>query len=501
MKDKATDITETEDVTKKKEIKPRSTDGKSSGSKPDKRFEIKELTPSQIVEELDKYIVGQDNAKKSVAIALRNRWRRKNIEESLREEIMPNNIILIGPTGVGKTEIARRLARLSNAPFIKVEASKFTEVGYVGRDVESIIREITDLGVTIVKTEKSAEVQKKAEFLAEERILDILVPPIKRKPNEAGSAQLGFTSTQQEYEQEKEENFKTREKFREMLFSGQLDERMIEVDISGDSFPVMQILGPIGLEDMGVNLQDIFGNMMPKKVKKRKMTVGEAKVILTQEEANKLIDMESVVKEAVTRVQEYGIVFLDEIDKIAGGDSKSQGGPDVSREGVQRDLLPIVEGSNVTTKYGMVKTDHILFIASGAFHQSKPSDLIPELQGRFPIRVELNSLSEEDFVKILTQPQNALLKQYVALLKSEGLELDFDEESIKEIAKIAAEVNEQVENIGARRLHTILTTLLEDILFDAPDKLKKKKMVVTKEIVEDRLRDIVKNRDLSRYIL
>lgn len=501
MNDKASDKSEIKETVRKKETKTKKSDGKTTVSGKEPRLEIKELTPSQIVKELDKYIVGQDNAKKSVAIALRNRWRRKNIEDSLREEIMPNNIILIGPTGVGKTEIARRLAKLSNAPFIKVEASKFTEVGYVGRDVESIIREITDLGVTMVKAERSAEVQKKAEYLAEERILDILVPPVKRKPGEAVPSQLGFTSPTLEFDQEKEENFKTRERFREMLASGQLDERVIEVDISGDSFPVMQVLGPIGLEDMGVNLQDIFGNIMPKKVKKRKMSIGEAKVILTQEEANKLIDMESVIKEAVTRVQEYGIVFLDEIDKIAGSDSKTHGGPDVSREGVQRDLLPIVEGSNVTTKYGMVKTDHILFIASGAFHQSKPSDLIPELQGRFPIRVELNSLTEEDFVKILTQPENALLKQYIALLKAEGVELEFDEDSIEEIAKIAAEVNEQVENIGARRLHTILTTLLEDILFEAPDKIKNKRIVATRETVQDKLKDIVKNRDLSRYIL
>lgn len=480
-------------------------DGKKKGleSKKDKSgqdlpAEIKELTPSQIVNELNKFIIGQNNAKKSVAIALRNRWRRKNVQPGLREEIMPNNIILIGPTGVGKTEIARRLARLSNAPFIKVEASKFTEVGYVGRDVESIVREITDLSVTMVKSEKSSEVQKKAEYLAEERILDILVPAVKRKDSNETSQQLGFSA--QTAEQEKEDNFRTRERFREMLQSGNLDQRIIEVDVSGDNFPVMQVLGPIGLDDMGINLQDMFGNLMPKKVKKRKMTVAEAKVALTQEEANKLIDMDAVVKEAIMRVQEYGIVFLDEIDKIAGGDSKSHG-PDVSREGVQRDLLPIVEGSNVSTKYGMVKTDHILFIASGAFHTSKPSDLIPELQGRFPIRVELNSLTEEDFVKILTQPENALLKQYIALMKSEDIELDFDEESIKEIAKIAAEVNEQVENIGARRLHTILTTLLEDFLFDAPDKIKVKKIHVTEKIVNGKLKDIVKNRDLSRYIL
>jgi len=466
----------------------------------EKTYEIKELTPSQIVTELNKYVIGQDNAKKSVAIALRNRWRRKNVEGDIREEIMPNNIILIGPTGVGKTEIARRLARLSNAPFIKVEASKFTEVGYVGRDVESMIRELTDLGVTMVKEVKKTEVQRKAEYLAEERILDILVPPVKRKgTDEASQAQIGFSS-QTDFEKEKEDNFRTREKFREMLAAGELDERIIEVDVSSDSTPMMQVLGPIGLEDMGMNLQDIFGNLMPKKSKKRKMTVAEAKVALTNEESNKLIDMDAVVKDAINRVQEYGIVFLDEIDKIAGGDSKTQG-PDVSREGVQRDLLPIVEGSTVTTKYGMVRTDHILFIASGAFHHSKPSDLIPELQGRFPIRVELNSLTEDDFVKILTQPENALIKQYTALIKSDGIDIQFDDECVREIARIAAEVNEQVENIGARRLHTILTTLLEEILFDAPDRIKEKKLLITKEIVSDRLKDIVKNRDLSRYIL
>ena len=493
----------TEDEIKTEEKGNGKNGGKILEKKKDKsaeetKYEIRELTPSQIVKELNKFIIGQDNAKKSVAIALRNRWRRKNVQDTLREEIMPNNIILIGPTGVGKTEIARRLAKLSNAPFIKVEASKFTEVGYVGRDVESIVREITDLSVTMVKSEKSVTVQKKAEYLAEERILDILVPPIKRRDTAEQAQPLGFTA--QTAEQEKEDNFKTRERFRDMLHDGQLDQRIIEIDISGDNFPVMQVLGPIGLEDMGINLQDMFGNLMPKKMKKRKMTIAEAKVALTQEEANKLIDMDSVVKEAIRRVEEFGIVFLDEIDKIAGSDSKSHG-PDVSREGVQRDLLPIVEGSNVSTKYGMVRTDHILFIASGAFHISKPSDLIPELQGRFPIRVELNSLTEEDFVKILTQPENALLKQYIALMKSEGIELEFDEESIKEIAKIAAEVNEQVENIGARRLHTILTTLLEDFLFDAPDKIKTKKILVTKKIVGENLREIVKNRDLSRYIL
>ena len=498
MKDKDNNTEHTNDEMNSSNGNKKLVEKRKDKSKKELSQEIKELTPSQIVTELNKFIIGQDNAKKSVAIALRNRWRRKNVQEELREEIMPNNIILIGPTGVGKTEIARRLARLSNAPFIKVEASKFTEVGYVGRDVESIVREITDLSVTMVKSEKSIEVQKKAEYLAEEKILDILVPPVKRKEPNDQSPSLGFSTTTAE--QDKEENFKTRERFREMLQNGQLDQRIIEVDVSSDGVPMMQIMGPIGLEDMGINLADMFGNLMPKKIKKRKMTVSEAKVALIQEEANKLIDMDAVVKEAIKRVQEYGIVFLDEIDKIAGSDSKASG-PDVSREGVQRDLLPIVEGSNVTTKYGMVKTDHILFIASGAFHSSKPSDLIPELQGRFPIRVELNSLTEEDFVKILTQPENALLKQYIALMKSEGIELEFEKDSIEEIAKIAAEVNEQVENIGARRLHTILTTMLEDFLFDAPDKIKTKNIIITKNMVNDKLKDIVKNRDLSRYIL
>lgn len=491
MQKEETEIAEQSDVTQKMEI-----ENKEKSNTEDV------LTPSQIVAELDKYIIGQHNAKKSVAIALRNRWRRKQIKDKLREEIMPNNIILIGPTGVGKTEIARRLARLSNAPFIKVEASKFTEVGYVGRDVESIIRELTDLGVTMVKSEKTAEVQKKAEYHAEERLLNILIPPVKKKNHDSNAqqAQLGFIAEPPLESTEKEENSKTREKFREMLRQGKLDKRMVEIDIQSDNTPMMQIMGPFGLEDLGVNLQDIFNNVMPKKVKKRKMTVREAHKVLVQEEAAKLIDMDSVIREAINRVQEYGIVFIDEIDKIAGSGSKTSG-PDVSREGVQRDLLPIVEGCSVTTKYGMVRTDHILFIASGAFHVSKPSDLIPELQGRFPIRVEMNSLTEKDFVKILTQPENALLKQYIALLKTEGINLTFDNEGIAEIARTAAEVNEQVENIGARRLHTILSTLLEDILFDTPDKTVNTDITITKDFVQNKLKDIVKNRDLSRYIL
>ena len=467
-----------------------------------KREDIDQLTPSQIVSELNKYIIGQDNAKKSVAIALRNRWRRQQVPESMKDEIMPNNIIMIGPTGVGKTEIARRISKLANAPFVKVEASKFTEVGYVGRDVESMIRELMDLSVNIVKQEKAAEVQKKAEENAMERILDIMIPPIKKKngsqpPAADGAIEVGEA---EKVVDEAEQNAKTREKLYKQLVEGKLDSRIIEMDLTADNMPMLQVLGPIGLEEMGLNLQDLFGNLMPKKSKKRKLSVAEAKKIIMQEESQKLIDMDNVIKEAVDKVQNSGIVFIDEIDKIAGGSGK-QSGPDVSREGVQRDLLPIVEGSTVITKYGPVKTDHILFIASGAFHIAKPSDLIPELQGRFPIRVELNSLNEDDFYKILTQPENALIKQYIALLQTEGVELKFKEDSIYEIAKIAAEVNEQVENIGARRLHTILTTLLEDILFDVPDKQKKNKIDIDKKLVNEKLSKIVKNRDLSRYIL
>lgn len=474
---------------------------------------LKQLTPSQIVTELDKYIIGQQNAKKSVAIALRNRWRRQQVPDSMKDEIMPNNIIMIGPTGVGKTEIARRISKLSNAPFIKVEASKFTEVGYVGRDVESMIRELTDLSVTMVKQEKSELVQKKAEENVIERILDILLPPMKKKvptdteraaaaQTERGDEQsVGFSVNTETIDEKSEEtNQKTRDKFREELKSGKLDNRNIELDLAAEA-PMLQVLGPIGLEEMGLNLQDLFGNMMPKKSKKRKLTIAEAKTILVQEEAQKLIDMDAAIKEAVEKVQNSGIVFIDEIDKIAGGSKASNQSPDVSREGVQRDLLPIVEGSTVITKYGPVKTDHILFVASGAFHVAKPSDLIPELQGRFPIRVELNSLTEEDFYNILTQTQNALIKQYVALLDTEGIALTFKEDAIREIAKIAALVNEQVENIGARRLHTILTTLLESILFDVPDKIKKKKIDIDKKYVNDKLSAIVKDRDLSSYIL
>ncbi len=463
----------------------------TDSSPTDRPGDARELTPHAIVRELDRYIIGQDNAKRSVAIALRNRWRRLRVQAGLREEIMPNNIILIGPTGVGKTEIARRLARLANAPFIKVEASKFTEVGYVGRDVESIIRDLTEYAVTMVKAERRAEVNEKAKGLAEDRILDILIPPVTRRPVP------GAEGAQQ---QEEEDNRGTREKFRQRLRAGELEARTVELDLPASDGPLMQVIGPMNLEEMGLNLQEMFGSMLPRKMKRRRMTVAEARVILTNEEAQKLIDQEAAVKDALQRVENSGIVFLDEIDKIAGSKAQSAG-PDVSREGVQRDLLPIVEGSSVLTKYGMVRTDHILFIASGAFHVSKPSDLIPELQGRFPIRVELQSLTREDFVKILTLPQNALIKQYAALVEPDGIRLEFREDGIREIAAIASEVNEQVENIGARRLHTIMTALLEDVLFDAPDAVREPTVVIDAERVQLRLSSVVRNRDLSRYIL
>ncbi len=457
-----------------------------------KKDVMENLTPTQIVGELDKYIIGQDEAKRAVAIALRNRWRRQKVLEGLREEIMPNNIILIGPTGVGKTEIARRLAKLTGAPFYKVEASKFTEVGYVGRDVESMIRDLTELSINMVKEEQQELIQEKADKLAEEKILDLLIPPIKSptKPKVEGEIEV---------EDESVRNEKTREWMRKKLRKGDLDDKMVEFDTTTGAIG-MQVVGPMGMDDMGMNIQEIVGSMMPKKRKKRKTMIKEARKIRAQEEAQKLIDMDNVQKEAVRRVEETGIIFLDEIDKVAGN-SKGGHGPDVSREGVQRDLLPIVEGSTVNTKYGPVKTDHILFLASGAFHVAKPSDLIPELQGRFPIRVELKSLTEEDFIKILTIPENALLKQYAALLDTENVEIKFDKSAIKEIAKTAAHVNEEVENIGARRLHTILTTLLEDILFEVPDKMPDGKIKITGKMVNEKLDKIVKDRDLSKYIL
>jgi len=454
-------------------------------------MKIDELTPHQIVNELDKYIIGQDQAKKMVAIALRNRWRRQQVTADLREEIMPNNIILIGPTGVGKTELSRRLAKLSRAPFIKVEASKFTEVGYVGRDVESIIRDLVEIGVQMVREEKTLSVEDKARDLAIERVLDILLPPLSTSNKPVGQMDEGDALELRHQ--------RTREKLRSQLLDGALSDRLIEIDVPADSMPMMQIFSPLGIEEMGLNISELFGGMMPKKVKKRKTTVSEAIKIFTQQEAQKLIDMEEVVRIAIKRVQNSGIVFLDEIDKIAGP-SSGKHGPDVSREGVQRDLLPVVEGTSVVTKYGMVKTDHILFIASGAFHVSKPSDLIPELQGRFPIRVELNSLSEEDFVRILTEPKNALIIQYRALLETEGVKLTFTDGAIREIARIATLVNTRSENIGARRLHTIMSTLLEELLFDVPDK-KIEQIKIGKGEVQRMLTSVVEDEDLSRYIL
>ncbi|MEM6645271.1 MAG: ATP-dependent protease ATPase subunit HslU [Bacteroidota bacterium] len=465
-------------------------------------------TPREIVAELDTYIIGQRDAKKSVAIALRNRWRRQQADVALRQEIMPNNIVMIGPTGVGKTEIARRLAKLAGAPFIKVEATKFTEVGYVGRDVESMIRDLVDIAINMVRDEHSASVKQRAAELAEERILDLLIPP--SKPSTKSPARMvngpGFVmETRDENEgntasSEDELRERTRAKFRDKLKRGDLDDREVEIEVSSTSTPMMQVFGPMGMEEMGVNLQDLFGNMNKGRRKKRRLPISEAREALAAEEAQKLIDMDKVTAEALERVQQSGIVFIDEIDKVAAR-SESRGGADVSREGVQRDLLPIVEGSTVTTKHGMVKTDHILFVASGAFHVSKPSDLIPELQGRFPIRVELQSLTEHDFVRILTEPKNALLKQYRALLASEDVEIAFDDDAVASIARIAAHVNREVENIGARRLHTILTTLLEDLLFDVPDTRPDGPVTVTAAMVDEKLGRVVEDRDLSQYIL
>ena len=458
-----------------------------------------EYTPRQIVEELDRYVIGQDEAKRAVAIALRNRWRRLQAPEEIREEILPNNIILIGPTGVGKTEISRRLAALARAPFIKVEASKFTEVGYVGRDVESIARDLTDLAVVMVKSEHLKRVQEPAARNADERLLDLLLPRPEQPrfqvhpsgEDGAGEAETAEASWE-----------RTREKLRSQLEAGTLDEREVEVDMPHDQHPMVSILGPVGLEEMGVNLSELFSGLMPQKRKRRRVKVREARKILQQEEASKLIDMDKVVGEALDRVQQTGIVFLDELDKVAAADrgGGEYGGPDVSREGVQRDLLPIVEGSTVATKYGMVKTDHILFIAAGAFHVAKPSDLIPELQGRFPIRVEMDSLTTEDFVRILTEPENALIKQYTALLATEGVALAFEKEAIGEIARAASLANERAEDIGARRLHTILTLLLEQILFEVPES-RRSSYTITARDVRDRLDDIIADEDLSRYIL
>ena len=496
------------------------------------------LTPKQIVEELDKYIIGQSEAKRSVAIALRNRMRRQMLEADMQDEVAPKNIIMIGSTGVGKTEIARRLARLVDAPFIKVEASKYTEVGYVGRDVESMIRDLSDLSINMVKSEQTESVREKAIELVEERILDFLIPPPPTRPEkkeqvveepegqsvdeDQGENEIQFEiqisdflmeeesqaediiqetgQLETKVDPERERYSRTREKFRQMLKDGKFEDKPIEIDVKNRTMPFIEIFSPSGIEEMDINFKDVFGSMMPKQTKKRLVTVAEAREILVQEEAEKLIDMDKVVNEAISRVENSGIVFLDEIDKIAGRESSSTSGPDVSREGVQRDILPIVEGCNVMTKHGMVKTDHILFIAAGAFHTAKPADMIPELQGRFPIRVELQSLDQSDLKRILTEPKNALTKQYIAMMKTEGIEIEMTDDSIESISELAFQVNESIEDIGARRLHTIMEKLFENVSFEAPD-LEKKEIRISSEYVNRELSDIVRNQDLSKYIL
>ncbi|MEB3101172.1 ATP-dependent protease ATPase subunit HslU [Ferviditalea candida] len=459
------------------------------------------LTPRQIVKELDKYIVGQQDAKKSVAVALRNRYRRSLLEESMRDEIVPKNILMIGPTGVGKTEIARRLAKLVNAPFVKVEATKFTEIGYVGRDVESMVRDLVETAIRMVKTEKTEKVKDRAETLANERLVSLMVPSAAKQKNHRNPLEMLFGGQSQDNDDTEEMDQQVQEKRSKViqkLRNGELENEVVEIEVEDSSPSMFEMFSGQGNEQIGMNMQELFGNILPKKMKKRKLAVKDARKVLIQEEAQRLIDMDEVIQESIERAEQTGIIFIDEIDKIANAGKGS--GPDVSREGVQRDILPIVEGSTVMSKYGAVKTDHVLFIAAGAFHLAKPSDLIPELQGRFPIRVELSNLSMEDFISILKEPKNALTKQYTALLETEGIQVTFSDEAIKEIAKIAVEVNQNTENIGARRLHTILEKLLEDLSFEAPE-LNLDAFIITPEYVREKLENISQNRDLSQYIL
>ncbi|KGX88647.1 HslU--HslV peptidase ATPase subunit [Pontibacillus marinus] len=460
------------------------------------------LTPRQIVEQLDRYIIGQREAKKAVAVALRNRYRRMNLSDKLKDEIVPKNILMIGPTGVGKTEIARRLAKLVGAPFVKVEATKFTEVGYVGRDVESMVRDLVETSVRIVKEEKMEGVKERAEKLANERIVELMVPKKKKQTNMKNPLEMFFNQQQTEEdttEQQEEDNVEQkRKRVAHQLAMGELEDHMVTVELDDQQPSMFDMLQGSGMEQMGMNMQDAFSQFMPKKSKKRRLTVAEARKVLTQDEAQKLIDMDEVSQEAVTKAEQSGMIFVDEIDKVTGGNDQSSS--NVSREGVQRDILPIVEGSTIVTKYGPVKTDHILFVAAGAFHMAKPSDLIPELQGRFPIRVELDKLTVEDFVNILTEPSNALLKQYKALLETEGINVEFSDEAVNRLAEVAFEVNQETDNIGARRLHTILEKLLEDLSFEAPD-INMETIEITKAYVDDKLSSIAKNKDLSQFIL